>query len=55
MVIQPGDRDQDTAPQQQLFAWAVFVLMLGGVLTVAWIGFLLWLAFQLGSWGLSLI
>ena len=35
--------------KQHPFDWPVLVLTFGGVLTVAWIGFLLWLAFQLGS------
>ena len=41
-----SDQDRDTGPAY----WPVMVLVLGGVLTFFWIGFLLWAAFQLLDW-----
>ena len=35
------------------FYWPVLVLVIGGLLTAAWIGGLLWAAFQFLSWAAS--
>jgi hypothetical protein len=46
------DKDQHTMPPQG-GGWAVLVLALGSVLTLAWIGVLLWMASIVLGWALS--
>ncbi len=46
--LEPG---QDVYPREP--RWPLAVLALGGVLTVAWIAFLLWAGFQVVSWMLG--
>ena len=44
----------DPEPVQDVYPraakWPLAVLALGGVLTIAWIAFLLWAGFQVASW-----
>ena len=42
---------QDVHPRAP--KWPLAVLALGGVLTIAWIAFLLWAVFQVVSWMLG--
>ncbi len=41
---------RDASSEQSVDHWTVMVLALGGTLTLVWIGFLLWAAFQLLDW-----
>ena len=52
--LSPTETTEPTDHNQIGPDWTVLMLMFGGVLTVAWTGFLLWLASRLGSWALSL-
>ncbi len=48
--ISTPDQVQDTATEPARSYWPVMGLALGGVLTLAWIGFLLWTAFKVLEW-----
>ena len=44
------DQDQDTGAALARFDWAALGLAFGGVLTVVWIGLVLWAAFRILLW-----
>ncbi len=44
------EQDQDTPTERRLVPWTVMVVALGAAITIAWLGFLLWGAFQLLDW-----
>jgi hypothetical protein len=45
-----GERVLDTWRRQLSSLWLMTVLIIGGAATLAWIGVLLWAAFQGASW-----
>ena len=50
-LVDAFEQEQDTAPRERRpDFWPVMALVLGGGLTFAWIGFLLWAAFHLLVW-----
>ena len=49
-LVDAFNQDQDTPTKRRHGSWIIMALVLGGVLTFAWIGFLLWAAFWLLLW-----
>ncbi len=49
--IEQFDGDRDTESEQEGDLWSLLVLLLGGVLTCAWIGFLFWAVFRQWAFG----
>ena len=52
--FQPLTRDRVEKPEtEQPSNWPAVVLSFGGVLTLAWIGFLLWAVIEILTWMIS--
>ncbi len=49
-LIEQFDRDRDSDSKQKGAPWSILVLLLGSVLTCAWIGFLFWAVFHFREW-----
>lgn len=50
---QESNQKRSTVSKLTRVDWIVSMLALGGVLTMAWIGFLLWVAFKVMEWAFS--
>jgi hypothetical protein len=46
-------QDQDGAERRSRLVWPILVLVLGGVLTLGWIGLVVWISSQVVGWALA--